>query len=1203
MTQSSTKNNKQILTTVTILLSEAAKSLASYLEKILPSLFDDWWNEAVLGRLSFQQRRRVDQRGIDSLTLLDLAALLRVLDQNWYQISIKMNLSSEARHFVKEMQTVRNRWAHTGAEGFPSEDLYRDLDTLQRFAAVIEADDTLIQEIRATKTSLLTWERTSISQSQTKEKQPTSNQETVAAEFELGQIVSLKSHSSIRGAVVSIMPGKPENRYKVFVDGETQTFYASQIQAEERDDKEALFLPCHQFHTYLTALQIRHPGLSTLYSLNAARIDFIPYQFRPVLKFIRSDRPRLLIADGVGVGKTIEAGLILRELQARRDIRSILIICPRPLVIERKWQIEMKRFEERFTHLDGRTLRFCINEMDLEGVWSEQYQKVIMPYSLFDEALLYGTEPDSKRKTKKGLLYLDPPPRFDLVIVDEAHHIRNTETFKHKAVRFFCDNAEAVVFLTATPIQLGSNDLFVLLNVLRPDLIIDHESFVHMAEPNPFINRAVALVRAQEPGWATHAAETLEEAATTSWGRSLLQHNPEFNQIRNQLSQDHIELEERVQLITDLEALHTFAGIINRTLRRDIGDFTIRKPETVVVEFTPSQKKLHDDLLQVQAEIFSRIHGDVNVKFMMTTIRRQAASCLYGLVPFLQEILNRHIDELSWNEVDNIQGAPLENAVEAIESSIRNILEQAQALDPYDPKLDALRNILKNKQELPNNKVMLFSSFRHTLHYLYQHLKADGFRVGLVHGGTPDDERIEFRKRFELARDQNNALDVLLFSEIGCEGLDYQFCDCIVNYDLPWNPMRIEQRIGRIDRNGQRSESVAIFNLITPGTVDADIYERCLLRIGVFNSALGGSEEILGEISREIRNIAENFSLSDEERGEKFQQLADNKIRLIQEQEELEQKQVELFGIRLHENRFKKEIDEASSFWLSPTSILNLITHYLQKTCGKEQESILGEKPLKTLRLSQEARSRLLKDFQKLPRQNTSSYREWENWLKGGNPHLHITLDAICASQHPDAAFITPLHPLVKQASRAFDIRQRVVTTLKVKDGAIPGRKYLFAIYQWQFHGIREDLVLCPVATSDIVTSNLNRLLEKAEQDPTEKENLPDISAWDSLDAHHYKLWSDARERHQRRTRELAQYRRESLETSHRARISLLEEQLNQASDDKIKRMRQSQIAAAEADYARRIQDLDIAMERADVTAHPVAYGVIHIDGDMTDGQ
>ena len=148
------------------------------------------------------------------------------------------------------------------------------------------------------------------------------------SEFLPGQMVFLKSDPSKKGAVVGVLPGQPETRVKVFVDRSTQTYYASQLQAEEQPDDDFQPLSCEQFHAYLTALQIRHPSLSTLYSLNAARVDFIPYQFRPVLRFIRSDRPRLLIADGVGVGKTIEAGLILRELQARREIKSILIICP-----------------------------------------------------------------------------------------------------------------------------------------------------------------------------------------------------------------------------------------------------------------------------------------------------------------------------------------------------------------------------------------------------------------------------------------------------------------------------------------------------------------------------------------------------------------------------------------------------------------------------------------------------------------------------------------------------------------------------------------------------------------------------------------------------------------------------------------------------------------------------------------------------------
>jgi hypothetical protein len=270
----------------------------------------------------------------------------------------------------------------------------------------------------------------------------------------------------------------------------------------------------------------------------------------------------------------------------------------------------------------------------------------------------------------------------------------------------------------------------------------------------------------------------------------------------------------------------------------------------------------------------------------------------------------------------------------------------------------------------------------------------------------------------------------------------------------------------------------------------------------------------------------------------------------------------------------------------------------LQRACGKEQEFILGARPLKTLRLSQEARSILLRDYQKLSRQNTTAYREWENWLKAGNPHLLVTFESDCAMEHPEAAFIMPLHPLARQAATSFNMKTRVVATLKAQSSdVLPGR-YEFAIYQWRFHGIKEDLVLRPVASTKAVTLHLSRFLEKATDLPVDDPKEADPACWDALDGQHYNLWSDARVKHRRRTQELAEFRRESLTTSHRARIALLEEQLKQASNEKIQKMRQSQISAAEADYARRIQDLDIAMERAEITAEPVAYGVIQIVGD-----
>ncbi len=1023
-----------------------------------------------------------------------------------------------------------------------------------------------------------------------------------STEFSPGQIVFLKSNPSTRGAVITVLPGSPEDRVNVFVDGEIKTYFASQLQVEIQSEDDSHRFSCDEFHAYLTALQIQSPVLSTLYSLNTARIDYIPYQYRPVLKFIKSDRPRLLIADSVGVGKTIEAGLILRELQAREEIKSVLIICPRPLVAEAKWQREMKRFDEDFMHLDGKTLRYCIEETHLDGEWPEQYKKAILPYSLLDKTRLYGPDGSRKRRTGKGLADLDPPPQFDLVIVDEAHHIRNQSTANHEAVRFFCDNAAAAVFLTATPIQLKNHDLFVLLNVLRPDLVLDYESFEHMSEPNPFINRAVDAARARQIDWEQHAKENLDQAAATAWGQAIFKKNPEFKRIRRQLDNRQITNEERIQLITDMEALHTFSRIINRTRRRDIGEFTIRKPQTVEVPLTPKQEEIHEALLEAKAEIFRSIHGDKSVNFMMTTLRRQLASCLYGLEPFLEDILNRNLDELEWTEADAADAIPTSENVKLIQEHIQTLLEKVKNLDAIDMKLEALRKIVRDRQKLSNNKIMVFSSFRHTLAYLYKHLKADGVRVGMIHGGVADEERKQLSERFEKSKTENNCIDLMLFSEVGCEGLDYQFCDSIVNYDLPWNPMKIEQRIGRIDRRGQKSESVTIYNLITPDTVDADIYERCLRRIGVFKSALGGSEKILGEITTELQNIAEDFELTQEERNTRLQQLEDNKIRELQEQETLEAVQLDLFSLpfpdqsKEKEKEIEKEVQEASSFWLTPKSIQRFVTRYLQRKIATEQEFILGEKSLKTLRLSEDARNTILHDFQQFPREKTKVYREWENWLKGTEQHLTITFDYESAKKHPKAVFIMPVHPLVKQASAALDKTSEIVVSLKVRMDQVPAGRYQFAIYKWEYLGNKEDWVLQPITSSEVLTPHLQTLLETAEDnDIGEDVSLTDQRA---LDEQHHAMWTEAREKHRQHTREIVEYQKESLSTSHQKRITLLEKQIEEATHPNIQRMRQQQIANAEADYNRRIQGLEEGMEKADITTELVASGILEVSKD-----
>ena len=481
------------------LIKLATIEIARFLEARLPDLAPQWWDKHVLDRLSFQQQRTARERGFSTLQQLDFAGLLRVLDQNWYELSSLANLPREGRNWLKEMQTVRNKWAHLSAEALPASEIYRDADTLGRLLKMLNAGKLSIDAIETARSNSLQEIAASGVSSSKQHATPINAGETSATAeaapgqaslFREGNLVALRSNPSVLMPVLEVLKGGAECRYRVFHNNVRTTYYESQLQAVSIAETERQPLSFDELHAHLTSLQILAPSTANLFSLRSGRVQFVPYQYRPVLKLIRADRPRLLIADEVGVGKTIEAGLIIKELRARMDITSILVICPKALIAERKWYTEMKRFDEYFTALDGPLLRHCLQETHNEGEWPEQYGKALLPFSLFDSDLIFGRSGPGKGKGK-GLLALDPPPKFDLVIVDEAHHIRNSETFLHQGVRYFCDNAQAVVLLTATPVQLGSEDLYTLLNVLRPDLVIDKASFAQMAEPNQYINAAI----------------------------------------------------------------------------------------------------------------------------------------------------------------------------------------------------------------------------------------------------------------------------------------------------------------------------------------------------------------------------------------------------------------------------------------------------------------------------------------------------------------------------------------------------------------------------------------------------------------------------------------------------------------------------------------------------------------------------------------
>lgn len=365
----------------------------------------------------------------------------------------------------------------------------------------------------------------------------------------------------------------------------------------------------------------------------------------------------------------------------------------------------MKRFDENFTQLDGKELLECISETDRDGEWPERHKKTIIPYSLFGEDMLAGTESTSDKKRKqKGLLQLDPVPHFDLVIVDEAHNIRNSNTWAYQGVELFTRAADAVVFLTATPLQNSNNDLYTLLNLLRPDVVLDKDTFQTMAEPNAYINGLLRAVRHQEEGWQETAKEEILHILETTWGRNVIQHNPNFAQVFELVDKGVITREEKVEAISLIESLHSFNSLITRTRRRDIEDFCIRHTQTIKVPFTSAQQDLYDALMEFETNALTQMHGSRSVRFMMCTIMRQAASCIYGLAPFVKDIVNKKLSQIQEDgelyETDIDLNSDLENSIFELADELDKLTESLPEEDPNKQNELRTMRIASDKKQL-----------------------------------------------------------------------------------------------------------------------------------------------------------------------------------------------------------------------------------------------------------------------------------------------------------------------------------------------------------------------------------------------------------------------------------------------------------------------------------------------------------------------
>ena len=592
----------------------------------------------------------------------------------------------------------------------------------------------------------------------------------------------------------------------------------------------------------LTWTKLRHPLSDVLYSFNSSKTLFRPYQFLPALKILDSPTGRLLIADEVGLGKTIEAGLVWSELEHRAPMRRTLVVAPSSLTL--KWRMEMSRRFDR----------------ELE---------IIKPSRLGDlaDALVAGNDPElhaivsleGLRSATAALEKLSKVhPRFDLIIVDEAHALRNLGTRSNLLGGLLSDWADHLLFLSATPINLGSQDLYNLLSLLDEGLFQDAAVFLMQLEPNRHLNAVSRAVSRGESGRSTLGH--LDSIRRAPLGATVVA-RPSFGRLEELLDSDE-ELDPRARsevkrLVNDL---NTLSGVLSRTRKVDVPDAkAVREPHQIEVSWTQEEKDFYEgtyDYLMARA----RSEG-IPPGFATQMPLRQLASCL----PAMRARLVGGNIESFIAEIDDADDDAADQAVDARMLSGAPLSTLTQGVDS---KFDALLDRLISLTRQGISQVMIFSTFRGTIAYLRARLTAH-FRVDVLHGGIPMQDRQAVIDRF-----RDGTFEILIASEVASEGLDFEFCNVLVNYDLPWNPMRVEQRIGRLDRFGQQSEKILILNMHVPGTIETDILERLYQRIGIFKDSIGDLEPILRDEFKDITQRILDPRLDREQRKRRADEIA-----------------------------------------------------------------------------------------------------------------------------------------------------------------------------------------------------------------------------------------------------------------------------------------------------------------------------------------
>jgi SNF2 family DNA or RNA helicase len=524
-------------------------------------------------------------------------------------------------------------------------------------------------------------------------------------------------------------------------------------------------------------------------SLSNSRTRILAHQVESTHQIVSALNHRFLLADEVGLGKTIEAGLVIKEFIYRYNYRRVLIICPASL--QNQWQSEMSgKFNEQFTIVDRRSLLKARRSNGGNG-WAA-YDKAICSIDFIKSKSLA----DELSRTE-----------WDAVIIDEAHRLRKDAVHSTQAyvtAEMISERTKAMLLLSATPFRGKLEELYFLLKLLDPNLL------------GPF----------------------------TSFQNEFCMEGADLSPLKNRISR-----------------------VVIRRTKRDVGGFTTRHARTVRFDLYPDERLLYDETTRYVAEEFNRAMHTENraVGFVMTVFQKLLDSSSYALKRALYKrkarlegalekahLIVKELPGGEFEDIDDIEDVDAaldrysaeKTAVELREEikTLSRLITLAEAVKE-DKKGERLVRLLRELRRNGTKKFLIFTQFRTTQDYLAGELK--GFDVQLFHGSLNRDEKEDAIIRFK------NEAEVLIATEAGGEGRNMQFCNVIINYDLPWSPLKIEQRIGRLHRFGQ-TEDVFIYNFSTRDTVAERVLEVLTRKLKLFEESLGSPDVLLGQLEDEL---------------------------------------------------------------------------------------------------------------------------------------------------------------------------------------------------------------------------------------------------------------------------------------------------------------------------------------------------------------